>query len=295
VLDLRDLECLVALARHRHFARAAEDCGLSQPAFSMRIRHLEERLDTSIVMRGNRFHGLTLGGEAIVASARRVLDEVKRLEQEVRQARGELVGQLSLGVVPTAAAYAGQAVTALQRDHPGIRVKILTASSFAIQQGVDDGRFDAGVTYDEGVSTDLLRVEPLYDERYVLLAPQAMVSETAESITWAEAAVLPLALLEPGMQNRRILDKVFKDAGLEPRVIAETNGLTAAAVMVEEGVAATVAPEVYVARLGNLPGTRALRLVSPDVVKSMSLVSPLRAQGLPILDAFRASVLLPMR
>lgn len=291
MLDLRDLECLVALARHKHFARAAEECGLSQPAFSMRIRHLEERLETSIVKRGNRYQGMTAEGAAIVARARTVLDEVRRLEQEVRQARGEVVGQLTLGVVPTAAAYAAQTVTALRRARPGITVKILTASSLAIQQGVDDGRFDAGITYDEGASSDLLRVEPLYVERYVLLAPDTMVSADMDGITWTDAAALPLALLEPGMQNRRILDRVFGDLGVVPHVIAETNGFTAAAVMAEEGIAATVAPEVFVARLGNLPGTRAVPLTEPDVAKSLSLVSPLRAQGIPVVDAYRAVVL----
>ena len=70
MLDLRDLECLSALARHKHFARAAEDCGMSQPAFSMRIRNLEERLETQIVRRGNRFQGLTAEGELVLAHGR---------------------------------------------------------------------------------------------------------------------------------------------------------------------------------------------------------------------------------
>ena len=261
----------------------------------MRIRHLEERLSTSIVKRGNRYQGMTAEGEAIVARARTVLDEVRRLEQEVRQARGEVVGQLTLGVVPTAAAYAAQTVTALRRDRPGITVKILTASSLAIQQGVDDGRFDAGITYEEGASSDLLRVEPLYEERYVLLAPEAMLAGAKDAITWTEAAALPLALLEPGMQNRRILDRVFGELGIVPHVIAETNGFTAAAVMAEEGIAATVAPEVFVARLGNLPGTCALPLIEPDVAKSVSLVSPLRGHGIPVVEAFRAAVLPSVR
>ena len=107
MLDLKDLQCLNALARHKHFARAANECGVSQPAFSMRIRKIEERLGASIVKRGNRFQGLTQEGEAIVRHARKIMDDVKLLEQEVRSAKGEITGALTVGVIPTALGFAG--------------------------------------------------------------------------------------------------------------------------------------------------------------------------------------------
>lgn len=69
MFEIRDLQLLSALARHRHFAKAAEECGISQPAFSMRIRNLEDRLGVSIVRRANRFQGLTEEGEMIVRRA----------------------------------------------------------------------------------------------------------------------------------------------------------------------------------------------------------------------------------
>jgi DNA-binding transcriptional LysR family regulator len=202
--DLRDLECLLALARHRHFARAAQECGLSQPAFSMRIRNLEERLDTAIVKRGNRFQGLTAAGEAVAAHARLILDQVRAMEQEVGAQGGEVTGSLTLGVIPTASAYAAHAAYRLRRTHPDIRLRIESATSLAIQQGMIDGTLDAGITYTEGVSGDMFRIDPLYGESYVLLAPAALVAPGATEISWKDAAALPLTLLEPGMQNRRI-------------------------------------------------------------------------------------------
>ena len=212
MLDLRDLDCLIALTRHRHFARAAEHCGLSQPAFSMRIRNLEDRLGTQIVKRGNRFQGLTAEGETVVARARSILDEVRTLEEEVLAAQGQVVGTLTMGTIPTAAAYAAFAANRLRKKHPGIRPRIETTNSLAIQQGVDDGRFEVGLTYSEGVPGDLFRVEELYSEDYVLMAPKALAPES-NSIGWSAAAAMPLILLEPEMQNRRILDHVFEDLG----------------------------------------------------------------------------------
>ena len=88
MIELKDLQLLTALARHRHFAKAAEACHMSQPAFSMRIRSLEDKLGLSIVRRGNRFQGLTGEGQMIVDRARGILDDAKALDQEIAAARG---------------------------------------------------------------------------------------------------------------------------------------------------------------------------------------------------------------
>lgn len=289
MLDLKDLDCLLALTRHRHFARAAEHCGMSQPAFSMRIRNLEERLGTQIVKRGNRFQGLTEAGETVVSHAREILGGVRALEEELSAARGEVVGALTIGAIPTASAYAAHAAHRLRKAHPGIRTRIDTATSLLVQQGVDEGRFDAGLTYLEGVATDLLKVEQLYDEEYVLLVPKALAAKEA-AITWKEAAALPLILLEREMQNRRILDEIFADVGAHPSVIAETSGFIAAITMAREGMGATVLPRVMIETLGDLRGTVLLPLIEPVIAKPVGLVTPKRAQSIPVVEALRRIV-----
>lgn len=290
MISLKDLEFLSSLARHRHFARAAEECGVSQPAFSMRIRKMEERLDAAVVKRGNRFQGFTPEGEALVRHARKIMDGVKLLEEEFRSAGGEITGQLALGVVPTAVAYAAGVVQRLRDSHPGITVRLQAASSLAIQQGLENGLYDAGITYGEGVSPDLMRVEHLYDERYLLLASEALAPRKAGQATWAEAAELPLALLEPGMQNRRILDLVFREVGVVPEVIAETGEFTSAMVMAANGMAATVVPEGLAEAFGDTAGVVSLALAEPEVAKDVSLVSPYRDPGLSTVEALRRAL-----
>lgn len=289
MLDARDLECLTALARHRHFARAAEECGMSQPAFSMRIRNLEERLNTQIVKRGNRYQGLTSEGEIVLARAREILDQIRSLEEEVRSARGEVVGILKLGTIPTAAAYAAHVANILRERHPGVRMRIDTANSIALQQGLEDGRFDAALSYSDGVASSLLRVEPLYGERYVLMVPCDLHDGRAE-ITWADAAALPLILLEPKMQNRRILDQVFAEAGVEPSVVAETDGFTATLAMAAEGLGAAVLPQILVEKLGHSDKVVTVPLVDPEVERAVCLITPQRPQGIPVIEALRAAL-----
>ena len=290
MIELRDLQLLTALARHQHFAKAAQDCGISQPALSMRIRKIEDKLGVTIVRRANRFQGLTEEGELLVRRARGVLAEARALEQEFKAIRGQVIGTLSLGVVPTAATYAAQLAIRLHRAHPRILTRIETASSLEIQQRLDNGTFDAGLTYQDSIGQDLMRVQVLYDESYVLLAPQNMIAADQDAITWAQAADLPLSLLEPRMQNRRILDRMFAELGLKPRVIAETNGFTASMVMAREGVAATVVPEVLANALGDFAGTVVLPLCEPSLSKPICLATPVRQSELPIMRAVRQVV-----
>ena len=290
MIDLRDLECLVALARCKHFARAAQECGLSQPAFSMRIRNLEKNLNSLIVKRGNRFQQFTPEGELIVAHGRAILEKIETLENEIKTGRGDVSGSLVIGVIPTAVAQAAQAAIWLHDRHPGIRTRIITDNSLAIQQGIDDRRFDAGITYSEGVSSDLLRVDPIYDEQYVIVIPSAMAAPDRDEISWAEASELPLTLLEPAMQNRRIIDRIFEEAGVRPDIAFETNGFNAAIIMAKSGVAATIVPRILADELNLHDGTVVRALVEPVVEKSISLVTPIRAENRPATAALRAVI-----
>ncbi|MFC3614745.1 LysR family transcriptional regulator [Lutimaribacter marinistellae] len=290
MISLKDLEFLSALARRRHFARAAEDCGVSQPAFSMRIRKIEERLDTPIVRRGNRFLGFTAEGEALIRHARSIVEDVKAMEQEFRSAKGELTGRINIGVIPTAVVFAARVVNTVRQHHPGITFGLYTATSLAIQQGIENGSYDAGFTYGEGVAPDLLRIEDIYAETYLLLAPAALAPRLEREVTWAEASELPLSLLEPGMMNRRIIDQVFAEQGLVPQVVAETSGFVASMELAAQGLAATIAPRILIESFGGLRNTVALPLVEPTLEKQVSLVTPLRDPRLPTVQALRRIV-----
>ncbi len=243
---------------------------MSQPAFSMRIRNLEEKLGVSIVRRGNRFQGLTGEGEMIVRRARGILDDAKALEQEVAASRGEVTGTLMMGVVPTATAFAAQVVNRLHEAHPRILVHIDVTTSMAIQQRILDGTIDAGVTYSDSVPPGLVTITDLYEESYVLLAPEAMVAHLKDSISWQGAADLPLSLLEPGMQNRRILDRIFAGLELKPEVMSESSGFMSAIIMAREGAVATILPRALADALGEIAGTRALNLVSAGEMESQA-------------------------
>ncbi len=285
MIDLRDMQLLVALARHRHFARAAEECGISQPAFSGRIRNMERDFGVPLVRRGNRFEGLTAEGEVVLGWSRKMLADAEGLRQEIAALKGSLTGRLAIGAVPTALSFIAQVPAALRQRHPGLRLEVISASSTAIRRGLEDFSLDAGVTYVEGRAPPGFRVTTLYDETYVLLCPPALAPRTAGSVTWREVAALPLCLLSRDMNNRRLIDAAFAEGGAVPEPVMETNAFTAAFSQVASGAAATVAPVKLADSLPLAAGTVRLDLVEPQARHAIGLVTIERDPVPPALTA----------
>jgi DNA-binding transcriptional LysR family regulator len=218
---VRQLTYLVTLAQERHFARAAEACHVSQPALSSAIQRLEDELGVSIVQRRQHFEGLTSEGECLLIWARRIVDNCEGLRQEATAARKQLTGTLRLGAIPTALLVIPLLTAPCLAAHPGIRQVVLSLSAEQIIHQLDDFDLDLGITYLEDQRLQGFRVR----ERHVLLARDAKLLDPA--ISWQGAAELPLCLLTPNMQNRRIIDAAFRQAGVSPRLVVETNSLFA--------------------------------------------------------------------
>ncbi|MGH3761684.1 LysR family transcriptional regulator [Actinophytocola sp.] len=221
---LRQLEYLSALAREGHFRRAAEACHVSQPALSAAIRKLETELDIQIVQRGQRFEGFTPEGKQVLLWAHRILAERDAMRHELASMRGGLSGVLRMGAIPTALTVASLLTTPLAEQHPHVRVSIESLSSRQIVNRLAEFDLDIGMTYIDGERHGTVRVVPLYRERYLLLTPADGRFANHETVGWEELADTPLCMLSPVMQNRRILDRNFAEAGVTvtPSVEADT-------------------------------------------------------------------------
>ena len=291
MIDLRDMQLLVALAQHRHFARAADACGISQPAFSGRIRNMEADFGVPLVQRGNRFLGLTREGEVALRWSRKMLADAEGLRQEIAALKGTLTGRLAIGTVPTALTFVAQIPAALRIAHPDLTLEIISASSTAIRRGLEDFSLDAGITYVEGDDLPGFRTIALYDETYVLLAPAAIAPRKGGSVTWAEAAALPLCLLTSEMNNRRIIDAVFAEVGAAPKPVMETNAFTAAFAQVASGAAATIAPSKLADSLPIGTDTVRLALTDPVARRTIGLLTADRDPAPPAVQAMTTAAL----
>ena len=290
MIDLRDMELLAALARHGHFARAAAECGISQPAFSARIRNLEHHLGAPIVKRGNRFMGFTEEGEIVLRWAHKMIADARGLDQEMAEARGVLSGRLTIGVVPTALTFAAKMASRLRKDHPALTIQILSMSSDEVAKGMEDFSLDAAFTYMDSVLPSSSQAEHVYDERYSLLVPRAFAPDAGETISWQAAATLPLCLMEPKMMNRRIIDEAFRSANAEPNCVMETNAFTVALTQVAGGAAATIGTQMLLGNVHIDGDFLSLDLVDPVVEKPIGIVVSDREPALPAVNALLTCV-----
>ncbi|TWO69340.1 LysR family transcriptional regulator [Caenimonas sedimenti] len=266
---LSSLRYLVALSEHRHFARAAEACHITQPALSNALRALEAEYGTQIVRRGRVYAGLTEEGERILLAARRMLHEHELLQQELRARGNEPQGRLRMGVVPTAVSVATRFAVALHELHPGISVTLRSMRSTEIEAGLEDLTLDLGLGFAERVERrPRFRHLPQYEERYFLLmlGDEGQGLRVGAACGWAEAAREPLGLLTPENHHRQVVDAAFRQAGVEAHPVLETDSVTALMLAVTSGSIRCVVPGALAAAAPQGLPLLALPLVRPAIV-----------------------------
>jgi DNA-binding transcriptional LysR family regulator len=244
------LEFLIAIAHEKHFGRAAETCGVTQPTLSAGLKQLEDTLGVMLVRRGSRFLGFTDEGERVLEWARRIVGDARAMRQDVEALKRGLSGHLRLAVIPTALPMVAALTTPFQAKHPGVRYTVLSRTSEEILELLANLEIDAGLTYIDNEPLGKVASVALYRERYCLLTAQGNPLAGREFATWAEAAAAPLCLLTPDMQNRRIVNRFLKQAGGEAKVMLESNSMIVLFSHVETGRWSTIMPEKLAASFG---------------------------------------------
>ncbi|MEQ8395151.1 LysR family transcriptional regulator [Thalassobaculum sp.] len=289
-MQLRHLRYFVALSREKHFGRAAEVCNVTQSTLSAAIRQLETEMGAPLIERDKRFKGFTAEGKVLLDWATRVVAEREVLDQQIGLLRGELSGELALGVVPSALPTIGLLTTPFARRHPNVTLRILSRTSDDIQRMLDEFVIDVGITYLDSEPLHGVTTVPLYTERYILLTPERGPFRGRTTVTWREAAETPLCLLTPDMQNRRILNGVFASVGCAPRVHAETNSVLTLCSHIRTAGWSSVLPYNLLWLFGTPLGMLALPLTEPEPRFTMGMAVRRQNPIPPLVEAFTKSV-----
>src|SRR6188508_3145904 len=222
---LDKLEFIIALARERHFGHAAEACGVSQPTFSAGIKQFEDMLGVLLVQRGSRFQGFTPEGERVLDWARRIVGDTRAMRQEVDALKHGLAGHIRIAAIPTALAMVAMITTPYRAKHPDVSFTILSRNSIEVLGLLENLEVDAGLTYLDNEPLGKVRSVPLYDESNRLItAPDSLFGDR-DQVTWKEVGQVPLCLLTPDMQNRRIIDRALLAAGTEANPTLTSNSV----------------------------------------------------------------------
>ncbi|MDI6025479.1 LysR family transcriptional regulator [Corticibacterium sp. UT-5YL-CI-8] len=279
------LEFFIALARERHFGRAAEECGVTQPTLSAGIKQLEDQLGVMLVQRGSRFQGLTPEGSRVLEWARRIVGDSRTMREEMRAARHGLAGHVRIAAIPTALAMTPRLTTPFREKHPNVTFSILSRTSIEVLTLLENFEIDVGITYLENEPLGRVAAIPLYSERYQLITAAGNTYSERETVTWKEVAALPLCLLTSDMQNRRIINHHLQEAGVEAHPTLESNSMIVLFSHIRTGKWSSIMPLNLAETFGFAEPIRSIPIVEPDAHHTVGLVAAHREPHTPLVSA----------
>lgn len=247
-MTLTELKYIVAVARERHFGRAAEASFVAQPTLSVAIKKLEEELGIQLFERRSQEVVVTPLGQRVIEQARRVLEEAGRVKEIARQGKDPLAGPLQLGVIYTVCPYLLPAlVRRLQADAPQMPLVIQESFTVRLIDMLKNGDIDVAILAEPLPETGLM-VQAVYDEQFMVALPREHAWARRKSISADDLKKETMLLLGSGHCFRdQVLEVCPELARLSPasggmQKTFEGSSLETIRHMVASGLGITVLP-----------------------------------------------------
>lgn len=229
-MNIKQLHYFHELAKHRHFAKAAKACHITQPTLSASITALEKNLGTDLVLRTSQFVALTEAGELVRQYAKRMLLEQEALKQELALFHGELSGTLRIGIVPQSNVDIMPFIARCKQRYPDIVIRLSVLSNEALLSQLALHQCDIGLGFDVPSGDPNKRTFHIYPQGQnrmaVLMHRSAATPLPSDApMTLASLRQQPLVLPSRTMQFRNYLDLAAERAGIPLNVVLETDSL----------------------------------------------------------------------
>jgi LysR family transcriptional regulator, transcription activator of glutamate synthase operon len=283
LMELRQLRYVEAVARHRHFTRAAEELHVAQSALSHQVRRLEAELGTELFARNSRSVTVTEAGEAVATRAREVVDQVDGLRHEVDELRGLVRGEVGVGAtLPAGEIDVPRVLVRFSEAYPGIEVDLQEGTAGDMLAHLASDRIDAAFSLLAEEPPPEIAVEPLSEEEIVAAFP-AGAGPDRKRVTAAELSRHPLITPRSGSAIKKAVDEFFARAGKSLDISLESGDPFLLRCLVSTGFGAALLPASLTRREGPPIDVRALR---PAVVLPATLIWRRRRHQTPAARAF---------
>jgi DNA-binding transcriptional LysR family regulator len=272
-VELRQLQYFAAVARHRHFGRAAAELYVTQPALSQQVRRLEAELGVELLRRGPKGVELTPAGADLLARADAIVAEIERARADMDRHAGVTRGVVRVAVGAADAPRLADALAAFHREHPGVRLALRQGSAAEAVELIRNGSVDlavaalreadaAGIA---GVDVSLLAEEPL---RAIFAEDDPLGKRTALEDLRGRTFVLA----EPGTALRELVMAACQTAGFSPVPLLEVGDPWTTRQLVSAGLGIGLVPLSWVERPG--PPVGVARLAGSEPRLRLSLLAP---------------------
>jgi len=275
-MNLQQLEYIVAVDNHRHFAKASAKCFVTQPTLSMMIQKLEEELNVKIFDRSKQPVVPTEAGTVVVAQAKIILQEAKRMKEVIQELKGELKGELKIGIIPTVAPYLLPLfLNKFLKKYPLLKIKITELNTEQIIEKLKHHNLDAGI-----LATPLNNVAikelPLYYEQFVVYASKEEKMMKKKLLLPSDIDTNKLWLLEEGHCLRaqvlnlcELRKKELETSNLE----YEAGSIDTLKKMVDMNKGITILPELAIKELSNSDKKQVRHFKPPVPVREISIIT----------------------
>ena len=285
-MTLQQLEYIVAVYRTRHFVKAAEACGVTQPTLSAMIQKLEAELDVKLFERSSQQVMPTAIGKVVVEQAWKVLNRARKLKDIVAEEKKSLTGTFRLGILPTIAPYLlPRFFPRLMRENSSLEIRVVEMKTAYIRRAIDRGEIDAAVMVDTGDLDDYAPTTLFYEQFLAYVSPSDQLS-AKKSIKTSDLSNELLWLLDEGHCFRDQLVKYCQLKAAKTSQSAYSLGSIETFMrIVENGQGVTFIPEL---------ATMQLTPTQKELVRPFAIPIPTREVVMATSKAFVRQSLLDM-
>jgi len=269
--DLRHVRAFLAAARIGNFTRAAMELHMSQSAFTVQIRQLEDALGVTLFDRSKRRVALTSAGRELLPPLERIIVDAEAIVARTRQLAGLRRGVVSIAVLPSvAASVLPPAIWRFTQMHPGIVVHVNDVVAEKLIEAVKREEVDFGIGSRVRADREI-RATPLLVDKMCAFFPKAHILARQESVSLRELVNYPLIVTGKDSSARDLLERALKRDRLVMRIAYETNYMTTAIGMARAGLGIAVLPE-FAGNAEDPTGMRCLTLSRPVLSRKIEVI-----------------------
>ena len=293
-MNLQQLDYIIAVDSYRHFAKAAEKSFVTQATLSMMIQKLESELGVKIFDRSRQPVTPTEIGKKIIEQARRIISEAVRMKEIIKEEKGEVSGELKIGIIPTLAPYLLPLfLKEFSDEYPQVKLNISEHTTATIIQKLKAGQLDAGILATP-LNDNSIKEQPMFFEKYFLYVNNKEKGFDKQYVLPSNIDINRLWLLEEGHCMRsQILNfcELKKAHAGEEKIHYEAGSIETLKNIVEKNFGITIIPELATFNLTTSQKKRLRFFKSPTPVREISIVTYREYIKIGLIEALKEMIL----